>query len=568
MEIRKIVISNFRGIKHLDWVIPSGKNKTCLIGPGDTGKTTVLDAISFALCDKWNLSFSDSDFWMCDPETTIEIEVVVTNIIPILDFDTDMLLSGIGEDGELRRDPDDLLEACLIIRFTVNSSLEPVWEIRKEGTDECREFGLSKRRKLSAFRVDDRIDHVISLAKNAPAGRTIRSESEFGKMLTAFRRGGSEAIRELPTPETDEKIAELERSIAGFEAGRHPNLKIGSNHSTSISSPLSLYNEEVPISCEGTGSKRLFCIAVQCSSAESKPVLLIDEIETGLEPHRLVALFDALDSFDPKPQVFCTSHSPIAIEQLDTAQIAVMRNESGNAYIEYLDDDMVSIQRSTPSAFLAREILVCEGRTEYGVALELSKLWDAERRNESKISSVNRGVVIAEGAGDSQAILRAKSFFKAGYKVSLLLDNDNAEIEEQLEQVQTDGVYVVRCDVGHSVEAEFVCALNSAQAIDTFISQILSVATKPKECITSRLEASGVPAADFAENIGDWSYNKPDRLSKLSDAIKKAELLKNLSFAREHGKWIYKNLALFNNESHFIRDYLPMLKTALYGEEN
>ncbi|WP_424178270.1 AAA family ATPase [Yoonia sp. TsM2_T14_4] len=45
--IRKIDIQNFRSIKSLSWCPSEGFN--CLIGPGDAGKTTILDAIDLCL---------------------------------------------------------------------------------------------------------------------------------------------------------------------------------------------------------------------------------------------------------------------------------------------------------------------------------------------------------------------------------------------------------------------------------------------------------------------------------------------------------------------------------------
>lgn len=46
-RIRKLEIRNFRSIKKLDWAPSEGIN--CLIGPGDSGKSTVLDAIDLCL---------------------------------------------------------------------------------------------------------------------------------------------------------------------------------------------------------------------------------------------------------------------------------------------------------------------------------------------------------------------------------------------------------------------------------------------------------------------------------------------------------------------------------------
>jgi predicted ATP-dependent endonuclease of OLD family len=45
--IRAIEIENFRGVKVLVWCPSEGIN--CLIGPGDSGKSTVLDAIDYCI---------------------------------------------------------------------------------------------------------------------------------------------------------------------------------------------------------------------------------------------------------------------------------------------------------------------------------------------------------------------------------------------------------------------------------------------------------------------------------------------------------------------------------------
>jgi AAA ATPase domain len=43
MKIRKITIRNFRGIAELDWDLPD-QHIFCLIGKGDSGKTSILEA--------------------------------------------------------------------------------------------------------------------------------------------------------------------------------------------------------------------------------------------------------------------------------------------------------------------------------------------------------------------------------------------------------------------------------------------------------------------------------------------------------------------------------------------
>ena len=46
-RIRRLQISNFRSIQALDWVPAPGIN--CLIGPGDSGKSSILDAIDLCV---------------------------------------------------------------------------------------------------------------------------------------------------------------------------------------------------------------------------------------------------------------------------------------------------------------------------------------------------------------------------------------------------------------------------------------------------------------------------------------------------------------------------------------
>ena len=75
MRIKHISIKNFRGIKQADLTFPDEQRLICLIGPGDSTKSTVLTAIHYALWPSWNLSVSSSDFYECNTDEQICIEV-------------------------------------------------------------------------------------------------------------------------------------------------------------------------------------------------------------------------------------------------------------------------------------------------------------------------------------------------------------------------------------------------------------------------------------------------------------------------------------------------------------
>ncbi|MBR4341287.1 MAG: AAA family ATPase [Lachnospiraceae bacterium] len=49
MRLKHVSIKNFRGIKQADLTFPDEQRLVCLIGPGDSTKSTILTAIHYAL---------------------------------------------------------------------------------------------------------------------------------------------------------------------------------------------------------------------------------------------------------------------------------------------------------------------------------------------------------------------------------------------------------------------------------------------------------------------------------------------------------------------------------------
>jgi ABC-type polysaccharide/polyol phosphate transport system ATPase subunit len=73
-KIHTLKISNFKGLEKFKHVFGM-TDFVCLIGRGDSGKTTILEAISAVLSPNWNLTFYDTDFFNGDITNPIEIEV-------------------------------------------------------------------------------------------------------------------------------------------------------------------------------------------------------------------------------------------------------------------------------------------------------------------------------------------------------------------------------------------------------------------------------------------------------------------------------------------------------------
>src|SRR3546814_11436049 len=85
----------------------------------------------------------------------------------------------------------------------------------------------------------------------------------------------------------------------------------------------------VPLISVGVGTRRLAGAAAQQLAHEDATILLIDEVEYGLEPHRLVHLLRHLQRKDTFAQVFVTTHSPTALQHLDPNDLMMVRSAGG-----------------------------------------------------------------------------------------------------------------------------------------------------------------------------------------------------------------------------------------------
>ena len=77
LRIKHVEIRNFRGIKSLSWRVKG--DFICVIGPGDTCKTTILTAIDYALSPRTSLVFDDADFFDQDISQSIVIQITLAD---------------------------------------------------------------------------------------------------------------------------------------------------------------------------------------------------------------------------------------------------------------------------------------------------------------------------------------------------------------------------------------------------------------------------------------------------------------------------------------------------------
>lgn len=133
MRIVFVEIRNFRGIRELDWSPAATVN--CLIGPGDSTKTTILDAIELALNPRSYPFADDSDFFDLEVDKPIKITITVAGLPS--EFRSDdrygMHIRGWNaQASKIEDEPGEELEDALSVRVTIDKSLEARWSIFNE----------------------------------------------------------------------------------------------------------------------------------------------------------------------------------------------------------------------------------------------------------------------------------------------------------------------------------------------------------------------------------------------------------------------------------------------------
>jgi putative ATP-dependent endonuclease of the OLD family len=132
-RIRKIEITNFRGIQRMSWCPSPGIN--CLIGPGDSGKSTVLDAIDLCLGARRNVQFSDADFFGLDTTTPISITLTLGDLgdaMRTLESFGTFLRGFHATTGVIEDEPSVGAEIVLCLNLTIAGDLEPSWTLVSE----------------------------------------------------------------------------------------------------------------------------------------------------------------------------------------------------------------------------------------------------------------------------------------------------------------------------------------------------------------------------------------------------------------------------------------------------
>ncbi|WP_160666244.1 ATP-dependent nuclease [Pseudarthrobacter sp. ATCC 49987] len=266
-----------------------------------------------------------------------------------------------------------------------------------------------------------------------------------------------------------------------------------------------LHDGPIPLTQFGLGTRRLTSFGIQAASVQGGSIIAIDEVEHGLEPHRLAHLLHVLQqkATAASIQVLFTTHSAMAVESLKTNDLAVVRSVDGKTTVLPVPEELETAQgvfRSAPSALLSRKVVVGEGATEVGLLRGLFRHRDAVRLTKGHSSSVSLGLAIVDGRGGNDAPDRARLFSNLGYPSLVLMDNDDPKVAPNVAAAQAAGVIVARWQNGRALEDELVHGLNAA-GLREMVDRAAELMSEEAVCsaVAAKLSVPKLEGTDPAE---------------------------------------------------------------------
>ena len=432
-RVRHVEIHNFRSIQALSWSPSNGVN--CLIGPGDSGKSTILDAIDLCLGARRSAPFGDTDFFGIDVSRTIVIAVTLGALPdPLKNIDAygDFLRGFDIQTGLQEDEPRIGLETVLTLKLEVNGDLEPSWTLYSDRAARQqleRSLAWKDRSLLAPARIGTYANTNLSWARGSVLNRLTEERANLGLELANAARAARATFGAQAGPSLAQTLQVVTQTAAalGVAVGASAQALLDA-HSVSIGDgAIALHNETgIPLRSLGTGSGRLLVAGLQRTAAAAATVALVDEVEYGLEPHRLMRLLDSLGAKDATQplQVFMTTHSPVTLRELASTQLFVVRQRAGIHTVTCAgsDDGIQGTLRKSAEAFLSKSVIVCEGASEVGFARGMDQ-WRVQNGATSFLAH-GGSYVDAGGGTPDQCFTRAEAFLKLGYRVLVFVDAD------------------------------------------------------------------------------------------------------------------------------------------------
>lgn len=487
MNITKINIENFRGIKQASLLLPK---HGVLIGDNNTGKTTILEALDLVLGpDRLNRMpvIDEHDFYQgkylaqapksaegvpAEQETEpaeyqksvapiISIEVVITDLseeqlatfgndLEFWDFNIGALYdepNPAGVDGEhiseaLRvtflgwYDPeeDDFEGATYFTRSLIDGGAPVVFTRKYKQL--CGFLYLRTVRTGSRALSLERgslLDIILRLKEVRPqmwestlstlAGLTVADDPALGV---------SPVLQSINTA--------LKKYVPK-EWGVEPHLKVSTLTREHLRKVITAFissgdgDHAGPFYRQGTGTINMLVLAMLSQIAESKQnvIFAMEEPETAIPPYAQKRIIHEVRKLSS--QAIFTSHSPYVLEEFTTEETIVLARDADGTLVQKpinlpanvkLKRYRQEFRTRFCEGLLARRVLVAEGATEYS-AFPASCRRLAELNPEQYQSLEALGICIVDAGSETNIPGMAELYRNIGKRVFAICDKQSAE---------------------------------------------------------------------------------------------------------------------------------------------
>ena len=417
-RIKRLTIARFRGIETLDWCPDGAIN--LLIGGGDSGKSTVLQAIALLLSPTNSVQVLETDYFNRATADGFSIEAVVEIPAEVGIADFQQALWPWDWDGKAAVLPDPNAEnepANPVFRFRIRGTdeLELIWEVVQPNEDVVT-LSVGLRRKIGVVRLanDDRNDRDLRLVTGSALDRLLSR----GNLKSRINKHVSEAnLSTALLKEEKDALAGLSATLK--QAGLPHDLDLGltSSQGLSIGALIGLLADRdgvmLPLASWGAGTRRMSALEVAGATEAATRLTVIDEIERGLEPYRLRQLIAKL--LKDGNQCFVTTHSPVAIAAATDAALWFMDAKGKIGALPR--SKILQQQRRDPETFLAKLPIIAEGLTEVGFLQFLL-------RNAFVAAPEDHGIRVCDGGGNDAMLGLLVALRDAGLLLGAFCDDE------------------------------------------------------------------------------------------------------------------------------------------------
>ncbi|WP_281301816.1 MULTISPECIES: AAA family ATPase [unclassified Iodidimonas] len=446
-----------------------------IVGPGDSCKSTILEAIGALLSPAPNMNISEFDYFRREFDRGFEIEAVLAvGDASILKSDRFPLppLRGWRE-GQLTDLPDEGgAEAVMVCRLTGTPDQEAIYEVIGVDDETRVPFSRALRQRIGLMRIGiaDRWDRDLRLVQGGALDRYMEGQQLRQSILQAIL---NTPIHDRLGEEPKEALGRIDKQFSKRSLPNPVRLGLVGTPGVSLAASVGLMigeNDEsaLPLPAWGTGTRRLATLELASIIAESVSLAVVDEPESGLEPYRQRAFIGDLNQ-DGKRQAFITTHAPAILSAGATLGAVISRinivppRRAGEAVraaqaraprvheLTALEGKEIGeLLTKQPEAVLARLPVVCEGITEQGFVTRLliSKFGDG---------FPVRGIFCVDGGGHDRAVAICKALLKAGFQIGAVADDEGRK-DGSWEEIGKQAA-VLRWDDGAALEHAVLGAL-------------------------------------------------------------------------------------------------------------